>query len=275
MSEKAANPLPDYEKPPVIEVVYGIQFAPLPELRTPLIGLLWQSIKSEYPKFQEMPVLSPVIERFDQEGKTEQATLELLEGAPLPRMFFLDSNENWVMQIQNDRFLHNWKKVKDTDVYPRYGVVSDRFFKAWDRFCEFSRSEGVSQPKINQLELTYINHIPVPGNRTVTEEIAAVFPDIFWRTNRGFLPAPESLAWKTSFLFPKNQGRLHISLRHVLRRKDKIPTLLLELTARGVPSTLEPSHVRDWFSLGREWIVRGFSDLTDLSVQKNIWSRKA
>ena len=130
MSNKTTNPLPDYDKQPVIEVVYGMQFSPLPELRTPLIGLFWQSIKADYPKFKEMPPLAPLIERFDQEAPTEQPMLEFLQEAPLPRMFFLDDHENWVMQIQNDRFLHNWKRVTDDDVYPRFDVASDRFFQA-------------------------------------------------------------------------------------------------------------------------------------------------
>ncbi len=274
MSEKKSNLLPDYERPPVIEVVYGMQFSPLIELRTPQIGLLWQTIKADYPKFKEMPVLAPVIERFDQEGKTEQPTLEFLQEAPLPRMFFLDAHENWVMQIQNDRFLHNWKRVNDDDVYPRYIAVSGKFFQGWDRFCEFCRSEGISKPKLNQLELTYINHIPVRANSTIGDEITAIFPDIVWRKNHEFLPVPESLSWKTSFLLPNNQGRLHVSLRHAMRIKDKTPTLLLELTARGIPQTPELPQIMEWFSLSREWIVRGFSDLTNSEVQKNVWDLK-
>lgn len=274
MSEKLSKPLPDYERPPVIEVVYGMQFSPLSELRTPLIGLFWQAIKADYPKFKEMPVLAPVIERYDQEGKTEQPTLELLQEAPLPRMFFLDDHENWVMQLQNDRFLHNWKRVSDDDTYPRYDIVSDKFFQVWDRFCEFCRTEGISKPKLNQLELTYINHIPVGSKNTVGEEITRVFPDIIWRKSHEFLPVPESLSWKTSFLLPDKQGRLHVSLRHATRIKDKTPTLLLELTARGIPSTIETAQIRSWFSLSREWIVRGFSDLTNSEVQKTTWARK-
>ena len=275
MSDKTMNPLPDYEKPPVIEVVYGLQFSPLPELRTPLIGLFWQSIKADYPKFKEMPPLAPLIERFDQEAPTEQPMLEFLQEAPLPRMFFLDDHENWVMQIQNDRFLHNWKRVTDDDVYPRFDVVSDKFFQAWRKFCEFCRSENISKPKLNQLELTYINHIPVRENRPIGEEVTAIFPDIVWRKEHEFLPVPESLSWKTSFLLPKKQGRLHVSLRHARRIKDNTTTLLLELTARGIPEVSEQPQVKEWFALSREWIVRGFSDLTNSDVQKKFWIRKA
>ena len=275
MPDKEPNPLPDYEKPPVIEVVYGVQFSPLPELRTPLMGLFWQTIKADYPKFKEMPILASVIERFDQEAKIEQPAFELLQDAPLPRMFFLDTHENWVMQIQSDRFLHNWKRVNNDDAYPRFNVVSDKFFQAWDRFCEFCLSENISKPKLNQLELTYINHIPVRENYPIAEEITATFPDIAWRKTHKFLPVPESLSWTTSFHLPNKQGRLHVSLRHARRIKDNAPTLLFELTARGIPAVAELPQVKEWFALSREWIVRGFSDLTNADVQKNAWIRKA
>jgi hypothetical protein len=55
---------------------------------------LWQVIKSDYPKFREMPILAPIVERFDQVIPTEQAQIELLDRPPLPRLFFLDATEN-------------------------------------------------------------------------------------------------------------------------------------------------------------------------------------
>jgi hypothetical protein len=30
-----------------------------------------------------------------------------------------------------------------------------------------------------------------------------------------------------------------------------------------------------WFDLAREWIVRGFTDLTGTDIQKNEWGLKA
>lgn len=274
MVEPLSIPLPDYERPPVIEVIYGVQFEPLKEWRTPLIGTLWQAIKDDYPKFKEMPVLAPVLERFDQTIPTEMAALELLDGPPLPRLFFLDSNENWVMQVQNDRFLHNWKRMKEEDIYPRFGSVSDRFFVAWEQFFRFLESQEVSAPNITQLEITYINHIPVEKGRTTIEEIEADFLDVCWQKSHDFLPPPETVTWTSSFLLPENKGRLHISLRPAQRRKDKSPVLLLELTARGIPNSTEMASIRSWFAMGREWIVRGFADITRQNVQQERWGRK-
>lgn len=39
------NPPPDFENPPVVEVVCGIQFEYLSQLITPHFGLLWEMYK--------------------------------------------------------------------------------------------------------------------------------------------------------------------------------------------------------------------------------------
>ena len=262
MTETKSIPLPDYTRPPVIEVVYGLQFAPLLDLRTPLIGVLWQRIMQEYPKYKEMPVLAPVSERFDQFVPTEQASVELLDRPPLPRLFFLDASENWVMQVQRDRFHHNWMRTKEGDSYPRYMSVSEKFFEAWNKFSQFLASQNLLPPSLTQCELTYINHIPIEEGRSTIEEIQTVFPDFRWQSQQRFLDPPENLTWNTSFRMPDNQGRLHIAMRPAQRRKDKAAVLLLELTARGIPSSIEWPNIRNWFSVGRESIVRGFSDVT-------------
>ncbi len=44
--------LPDYELPPVLEVVCGVLFKPI-KLLVPHFGLLWEEFQSEYPTFQE------------------------------------------------------------------------------------------------------------------------------------------------------------------------------------------------------------------------------
>lgn len=271
-NEEGIRVLPDYDSPPVIEVVYGIQFPPL-GLQSPTIGVFWQTIRQEYPTFAENPPLAPTIEKFDSDKGTE-TQVELLARPPLPRLWFIDKTSNWILQVQEDRFLHNWRKVHEEDVYPRFQTVSTRFLEAWDRFLAFCQIEGLGPPTVNQLELIYINHITVTDVADCVREASHIFPDVRWREAHGFLPPPETLAWKTSFLLPDRQGRLHVSMRHAIRRKDKQPVLLLELTARGMAPSGERERIHSWFGLAREWIVRGFADLTDEQVQKERWGRK-
>jgi len=129
--ETVTNSLPDYERPPVIEVVCGILFKSIDTLLAPHFGLLWEKYKPEYPICREVPPLAPVIERF---GEQPQIDLQLANVPPLPRTWFVHKNDNGIIQVQRDRFLHNWKKVRTEDEYPRYPQVI-KLFK--DRLAQF------------------------------------------------------------------------------------------------------------------------------------------
>lgn len=273
MATSSPQPLPDYDLPPVIEVVCGLQFAALEGFQATAFGLLWQRFKAEYPTCEQQPPLAQVIERFG-EPVAEELRVELSSVPTLPRMFFVHQTPCWLVQVQSDRFLHNWRKQPETDVYPHFPEVYKRFWSAWERFLEFCRDEKIGTPQVNQLEITYINHIVQGEGWDGTATIGQVFPDLAWRTQRSFLPPPESAAWKISFALPSGSSRLHASIRHAVRRRDMKPVLLCELTARGLPGSLDADAIREWFHLGREWIVRGFADLTHERVQREIWKRK-
>ena len=277
MDPKPATSFPDYTRPPVIEVVYGIQFDHLEKLQAPLTGVFWQKIRKEYPEIEEMPPLAPVVEQYKEKLGLGQlrVQMQLRESPPLPRIFFIHKTGNWVMQLQNNKFLYNWRKVKEDDIYPRFPIVSAKFFEAWESFREFCKEEELSEPKINQLELTYINHIPFGDKWNELAEIGKIFPDLGWRDSHKFLPSPESINWTVTFLLPDNQGRLRVSLRHGVRDVDNREVLLCELTVRGSPPQVESANIRSWFALGREWIVRGFTDLTSDQAQTKVWGRKA
>ena len=120
----SATELPKFEKPPVIEVVCGIQFEPLTSLLAPHLGVLWERYKQDYPHCREVAPLAPVLERFEGLPSVE---LQLSDTPPLPRTWFIHQDETGIVQVQRDRFLHNWKKVRDEDEYPHYEKVIGMF----------------------------------------------------------------------------------------------------------------------------------------------------
>lgn len=248
-----------------------MQFKPLGAFTLPFFGAFWQTIRKEYPSTEEKPPLPPVIERLEpsSEGGTQIGGL-MLEPLPLPRVFFIDESKNWVLQMQRDRFLHNWRKTDEDSIYPRFPAVFQRFLTGWQRFLEFCNREKLSGIQPVQMELTYINHIPLGEGWEKVSDINKVMPDICWRPDHGFLPDPESVGWSASFLLPERQGRLHVQLRRGIRQKDKKTVLLCELTARGIS---EGQPIEPWFQMAREWIVRGFTDLTSDYVQQAYWRR--
>ncbi len=270
-SPKAEKPFPDYENPPVIEVVCGILFKPISALLSPYIGILWEKYKSEYPQCSEVAPLDPVIERFDE---PPQMALELADVPPLARIWFIHEKGNGIIQVQRDRFLHNWRKVNPEDEYPRYHVVKQMFRDRLFKFQAFLEENSLGSIEPLQYEMTYINHIPKGEGWENLGEIGRIFPDFAFRIKEDrFLPEPSTVNWRTTFALPEKATRMHVVIRHVKVRDSGLPMLLLELTVRGIGTDGSPEGMWNWFDLAREWIVRGFADLTGKEVQKKEWRR--
>ncbi|MCX5910267.1 MAG: hypothetical protein NTY64_24610 [Deltaproteobacteria bacterium] len=146
----------------------------------------------------------------------------------------------------------------------------NNFHKCLTQFQEFLRENDIESVVPIQYELTYINHIPKCQGWYSLSEIGKLFPDFSFRDIKDrFLPEPEDINWRMSFPFPDQAGRLHVTIRQGVSRETLQPLISLQLNARGFSNILEK-----WFDLAHKWIVYGFSDLTELEVQKQIWKRK-
>jgi len=215
-----------------------------------------------------------VIESYDRPQQREQQRVELLKAPLLPRLWFLSDDETRVLQMQRDRILHNWKKVKPEDEYPRYPHVVEMFRDALTGFDSFLSREKLGGVEPLQYELTYVNHIDLEKRWSNLGGIGALLPDFSWRdTGERFLPSPEAMNLRMSFVLPERQGRLHISAQNATQVSDQREILRLDLTVRGMPSDQSRDAMWQWFDLAREWIVKGFVDITNSGVQAEIWKR--
>ncbi|MDI7266716.1 MAG: TIGR04255 family protein [Myxococcota bacterium] len=260
----ASRTLPDYASPPVIEVVCGVSFSPLPSPYVPFVGRFWSELGEDFKTCEEAPPLAPAVERFDDPAEIQ------VEMPLLPRVWFVNSGQDQIVQVQQDRFLCNWRKTAPEHAYPRYENVIQRFYDKLDMFAAFSAKQFQSPLQPTQYELSYINHIPAGAGWSDLGQLGQVVPDFAWRTSGAprFLPLPEGADIRLAFRLPQNRGRLRVHLHNAQRRTDGVAVLLLELTARGFDSDM-----KRWFDLGHEWIVRGFADLAGDGVQR-LWGRK-
>ena len=267
----AAQELPEFENPPVVEVVCGVLFQELASLLAPHLGLLWEKFKRDYPTCQEVPPLASIVERFDEAA---QVQIEFTDKPPLPRIWLIHRNQNGIIQVQRDRFLHNWKKVPPDDEYPRYRAVIQMFRDRLATFEAFLTETGLGTIEPKQYELTYVNQIPAGQAWTTLDDLGKVFPDFAWRpSQQRFLPSPEIVNWRTSFVLPERSGRLHATIRTGKRAEDGTRILGLELTARGMPAEASREAMWRWFDLAHEWVVRGFADLTGNEMHDSVWRR--
>jgi len=140
------------------EVVLPLQFEPLEGMKTPHLGLLWRQFRDRFPMLEEHPPLPPVFEKFD---KPAPGRLEIVveEKPPVPRVWFLDEKGMELVQVQPDRFIHNWRKVTEQDVYCRYETIRESFRGEVDTLASFVKHERIGELRVNQCEVTYVNHV--------------------------------------------------------------------------------------------------------------------
>lgn len=267
--------LPNYDRPPVIEVAVGVQFRHWTSLQQAHVGLFWQRLAVEYPNVEER---APTPASFEDLSTTKPALEFGLRGVPpLRRTFFVSSDGQWLVQVQEDRLFQNWRRPQpgsDKPDYPRFPACLDRFFRTWGTFLKFCDDAQLERPQIDQLEVTYINHVPAGDAWKTLDDVGAVFPDITWRRTHPRLRTPEGLTWKAAFRLAEDDGRLHASVTHALRVSDQQPVLLCEMMARGMPRDASDAGMRDWFLRGRHAIVTGFEDLTSDEVQRKLWGKR-
>jgi uncharacterized protein (TIGR04255 family) len=255
------EPLPSYKKPPIDEVVCGMQFQTPDKLRIPHIGLLWEKLRDEYPNIQHVQPIATIQGAIPVDEQT---------GLPLHRIWFINESDDQLVQFQFDRIYFNWRRRQDD--YPRYEYVIQKFKEVIDTVENFFASFQLGELKAVQYELTYINHIPKGKGWTTLEDLPNVFQDFHWCNITGrFLPAPTHLAWKTNFELPEKKGNLTVDMKEATHITEKIP--LFVFTLRAIGGSENAATFREWFDTAHEWIVRGFTDLTTPAVHR-IWERE-
>lgn len=269
------NKQPEFEKPPVSEVAVSVQFVPLENWRGPHAGLYWGRISSNYPNTEAQPALMPQVEKFGTEfWQPPQVQFRMLTREPETRTWFIGKVPTDLIQVQRDRFVVNWRKVKGDEAYPRYHAeLRPRFQREWTRFKEFIAEQGLGNVDVQQAELTYVNDISQGDGWNNFGELSKLFA--FWRQkgSTGFLPALETMGATGSFEMPDKRGRLHFTVQHLRRSTDQKEVIQLQLVARGKPASSRDDDLMAWLDLGHEWIVQGFVDFTT-PEQHAVWGRR-
>ncbi|HED19571.1 MAG TPA: TIGR04255 family protein [Gammaproteobacteria bacterium] len=275
MSNRPSN-LPDFDRPPLDEVALSVQFDPIQRLQTPQIGLFWSELRSAFPKTEQHPPLDPVTERFGPSPRPS-VRFEISNAPPAPRCWFLKEDSTELIQVQQDRLIHNWRSLDTGDSYPRYEHVRRQFESELEAFCNFLRSEKIGEFSPNQCEVTYTNAIVSGKGWDRHGQIGRLLAPISMAYSDDFLAEPESTRFQTQYVFNddagKPLGRLHISCQPAFKASDTSPIYLLNMIARGAPNGMEVSDILNFIDMGREWIVRGFASITTPEMHK-IWERK-
>jgi uncharacterized protein (TIGR04255 family) len=185
--------------------------------------------------------------------------LGFVTGASHDRFWFLRPDGDELIQFQQDRLLHNWRKVGDlTNEYPRFESMIERFQSELEQLDAYVNTLSPQHLSINQCELSYINHI-VPSN-----DQALNASD--WLRFISFKDLePESFSCSFREIIRdesgKPQGRLICETTTGIK-PDGNKLIALTLTARGAPDGTDIASAVKFLAKGRELIVCKFAELT-------------
>ena len=269
--------LPDYERPPLVEVALAVQFAELPGYRTVHAGLLWQDkFREAYPRFFEQPPLDPTFEVFGPQARTPQLQIKQMPGPPVPRLWFMNDNKTELVQIQANRFVRNWRKVGEGENYPRYEKLRNRFFSELEGVNAFFKSWTIGEIQPNQCEITYVNCLQLHGLDIRAHPGVAL--NFFSRdalqsyAEGAALPELEDCNLSLRYILKDANGAPRARLLVTVQPWPGEPALRLDLAVRGPPAAADLNSIADFLDEGRRAIVRAFTAITTEQMHKE-WGR--
>jgi uncharacterized protein (TIGR04255 family) len=263
----------NFANPPVDETALSFQFAPIPGFTIPHYGLFWAEVRKDFPKFEIQQPITNVTEQFGPPTRVSRKLgIEWLD-VPDIRCWFIDQSGDRLIQVQKDRFVHNWRKQSGTETYPRYQTLRGYLNREWHRFCQFLSEENLERPRVHQVDVTYVNHIEYGKGwdgfgqlHRVIEAMAAP------KAKERILPEAERVNMQMIFRLPDDAGRLYITFTPVIRGRDGKEVLQMTLIARVATKSSDEDEVFQALDLGRKWVVEGFGDFTTAEMHQ-IWGK--
>jgi uncharacterized protein (TIGR04255 family) len=180
-----------------------------------------------------------------------------------------------LLQVQKDRFLHNWRKVDSGGDYPRFERMLETFEQGFSTFASAIAEENLGTIVPNQCEVSYINQIMIPDGTDLYSVFGKVFNQPTEKAILDDLGAPEDLRFLLRYVIRDDAktpiGRV-IASAEPARRTDGVMIIQLTMTARGKPITSDMDGVVEFLERGRLHLIRAFVQLTSSEMQAE-WGR--
>lgn len=276
--------LPQFERPPVAEIIGAVQLAPVAEfnLRTILrVARELDRAPARYELRDLQPQLPPIIEPPPGGGAVIQLPQLTIGNAAQPhRARYFSTDGRFVLQLQRDRIAVNERRTQEdpgipssTDVWPRLDAACEIFGRVTAEPRSPIRGR-VLHPLL--VELTYLNEITPDAD--VWESLAdayRVLAPVNAAIAGAFKGPPDGLA--ISFSYPLEEpdhsfsGRLYISAQGVTAQGAKAAVIRLTVVSRCLVADPNAS-LQPIFERCHRTAVEGFCAATTPEMHK-IWGR--
>ena len=264
---------PKFDNPPVIETALSVQFAPISGFTSGHFGWYWkESLDSSWVKTIEAPPLPDQFEQFGDQQSRMVKSIQLIPFSQPDRLQIVNSDDDRVIQLQNTRFLYNWRKIGSK--YPSFETLYPEFSNELEGFRDFLRHASLDPISPNQWEIIYVNHIPKGGLWETSEDWHRVLPGLFPEPIKSNAVRFESVTAEWHFEIVPRKGRIHISATHGRLSERGEEILVLQLTARGPIAPDDPMlGLELGLALGHDVLVQTFARVVSEAALKQ-WGFK-
>jgi uncharacterized protein (TIGR04255 family) len=249
--------LPKFDRPPIVETVLSAQFSRLSSFRAAHAGSFWELYLSDWKSVQETGRIQDTFERFGDALQWGQMGF-MFSPSPEVRTQILSPDQSRMLQLQDSRFIYNWKKAEGE--YLSFEKSYEEFTKHYVQLKQFLLNKELGKVDENQWEVQYINHLIKGDLWQSPEDWQRIFPWLNFPPAVGSKPDYLQCSW--SSVINGHAGRLHTSLAFARTALNGPEALILTLTARGEVSQNSNASVEAGLNIGHETIVRSFAEMT-------------
>lgn len=272
--------LPHFDGPPVVETALSVQFAGIRGFGNAHLGLFWARHQSTFPILSDADPIEAQRELFGAERNQPPRPPRVRLGVdPAARLQMTTADQSRMVQVQNGRLVHNWRRTGDGG-YPRWAAVKPDLIGYWKDFQAFIAGSNLPAAVPNQWEVIYVNHLLKGRDWASPADWADLVPGILGRSERLVGGNLEALAANWHMGLDGDGGRLHIELFHALGVSNSVPEaepmelLSLQLTARGPIAGEGVEAIDAGLELGHVAIVQNFAAITGDAAHER-WRRQA
>ena len=244
-----------FKKPPINELVIGLYYVPIVDLKAQHVGLYWERIKDRFPICEQKEPIGPIFEHVDGEL------------FPLPRFWFYREAASNLVQLQRNAFIYNWRRCLN-HTYPHYENVYEEFLTEFNIYQRFLHDEVSAKVDVIRLcELTYINIISTEG-WSKPSELGAILPpvagfQVIETESRSLIGLNSTVACRLN-----ENLQVDVSVKTGKRKGDSENLAILEIKGHGAPDGFSVESVQPWYDAAHDAIYDLFLTFTDKEAQQ-------
>ena len=269
-----------FGRPPVNEVYLSVQFTDDVLDETWALTEFWPRIRDDFPQIERQSAIVRIEERFEVPPVPSMPSFpfQVGTGAPPQRYWFVSQNSTRLVQVQSDRFLFNWRRVRPDDAYPRFRTLLPDFERVFALFLDAMPASRRSAVTADLCEVGYINHIGASAEEDPRHHLPLYrIVQFVTEPDTDALRPIEDMQFQVRSLIRGEDnvptGRIYVSAVPGYRTADQMPIYVLELTVRGRPAGSELGDLLEFYTQGRERVVTTFDSITTNEMHE-AWERQ-